>query len=210
MSFNPKAENALEQQDPRHSEALPFNDLHKILAEQQRQQRERSMNPFQKVFYSMFPDFGFSTVTFGFTAIMGVVYLLTLKAYHSSGDPKAELWQRDSWDCTLYDFQAKFTYAISKQGQLWRLITPMFLHNSAYHLLWNLILAWRIGFQLEKMVPSKLRFILLLILGGAGANLLSAVAGCEQISVGSSGAVFAMLGAEVLEFSLQYNHKYGF
>jgi len=149
-------------------------------------------------------------VTFVFTVIVTVMYLLTLAVYQLYGNTEAELWQRGSWHCTLYDFQAKFSFAIAKQGQLWRLITPIFLHNNTVHLFWNVISLFMIGFTVEKMMPSKLKFSLFIVLGGSAANLLSAVAGRYHISVGSSGVVFTMLGALVLWFTLNFKAMGGF
>jgi len=54
------------------------------------------------------------------------------------------------------------------------------------------------------MMLSKFKFILLLVLGGTGANLLNAVVRREHVTVGASGVVFVMLGALMLWFIVNF------
>jgi membrane associated rhomboid family serine protease len=78
-------------------------------------------------------------------------------------------------------------------GQVWRLITYMFLHAGPGHLLFNLITLWFCGLYLEEHLTSR-RFAVLYFTGGVGAGLLSAFMWRSSI-VGASGAIFALLAA---------------
>ncbi len=51
-----------------------------------------------------------------------------------------------------------------------------------------------IGFTVEKFLQSKMKYVLLLLIGGIGGNLLSDVANPYSVSVGASGAIYAIIG----------------
>jgi len=51
-----------------------------------------------------------------------------------------------------------------------------------------------VGFTVEKYLQSKLKYALLILIGGIGGNLFSDVANPYSISVGASGAIYAITG----------------
>ena len=64
------------------------------------------------------------------------------------------------------------------------------------HLFWNTFSLFMIGFIVEAEFSAKPhKYELLLLLGGVGGNLASAVMRPEYIEVGASGSIFAILGA---------------
>jgi rhomboid protease GluP len=79
-------------------------------------------------------------------------------------------------------------------GQLWRLITPMFLHASFLHIGFNMYALSIFGPGLERHF-GRLRFLTLYLLGGFAGNVLSFVFSPAP-SLGASTAVFGLLGAE--------------
>ncbi len=85
-------------------------------------------------------------------------------------------------------------------GQYYRLITSMFLHFGAEHLLFNMLLLVFAGDMLESRV-GKLRYLLIYLGGGLAGNLLSLAVNLSQQedvpSAGASGAVFAVIGGLV-------------
>jgi len=83
-------------------------------------------------------------------------------------------------------------------GEVWRLVTYMFLHAGPAHLLFNLITLWFCGLYLEERLGPR-RFTLLFFVGGVGAALLSAFMWRSSI-VGASGAIFALLAATAWYF----------
>ena len=86
------------------------------------------------------------------------------------------------------------------QGEYYRLFTCMFLHFGVQHLLYNMLLLIFVGDMLEKTV-GKMRYLMIYLGGGILGNLLSmGVAmktGSYAVSVGASGAIFAVVGALV-------------
>jgi rhomboid protease GluP len=79
-------------------------------------------------------------------------------------------------------------------GELWRLFTPMFLHGSIYHILFNMYALANIGPGLERHYGHR-RFLALYVLGGFAGNVASFLMTAAP-SLGSSTAIFGLLGAE--------------
>lgn len=80
-------------------------------------------------------------------------------------------------------------------GEYWRLITPMFLHGSFMHLLFNMFSLFIFGPELEK-IAGKARFITIYLLSGLFGNIATYfLQGPEYYHVGASGAIFGVLGA---------------
>lgn len=96
---------------------------------------------------------------------------------------------------TLIFLGAKFTPDI-QAGQVYRLVTPIFLHGGLLHLLMNMIFTFQFAFTLELRWGIK-RFIAVYFITGIGANLLSACTSPGSASVGASGALFGLFGANI-------------
>ena len=96
--------------------------------------------------------------------------------------------------CTLIRFGAKFNLLI-RQGQYWRLVTPIFLHVGLFHLLFNQYALWILGRDVERLFGTG-RFVVIYLLAGVWGNLISMVF-VEAISAGASGAIFGLVGAQV-------------
>ncbi len=77
-------------------------------------------------------------------------------------------------------------------GQVWRLLSPAFLHFGWMHLIFNLMWVWYFGRQIELLQGSK-TMLLLLLVAGIGANLAQYVTGTVLFG-GMSGVVYALLG----------------
>lgn len=77
-------------------------------------------------------------------------------------------------------------------GQVWRLLSPAFLHFSLMHLIFNLMWLWYFGRQIEALQGSR-TMLLLLLIAGIGANLAQYVTGTVLFG-GMSGVVYALLG----------------
>lgn len=97
----------------------------------------------------------------------------------------------------LYDKGSFSAYDLLIKGEFYRLVSSMFLHQDAAHLMNNLILLYFGGEIVEKSV-GKVRVLLIYFLSGIGGNLLSALfeiaTGSFYHSIGSSGAVFGLIG----------------
>nr|WP_290702458.1 rhomboid family intramembrane serine protease [Halomonas sp. UBA3074] len=76
-------------------------------------------------------------------------------------------------------------------GQVWRLLSPAFLHFGWMHLIFNLMWVWYFGRQIEGRQGS-LTMLMLLVLAGIGANIAQYLTGTVLFG-GMSGVVYALL-----------------
>ncbi|WP_300273866.1 rhomboid family intramembrane serine protease [Halomonas sp.] len=77
-------------------------------------------------------------------------------------------------------------------GQVWRLLSPAFLHFGWMHLIFNMLWLWYFGRQVEALQGSG-RMLLLVVAAGIGGNLAQYAAGTALFG-GMSGVDFALLG----------------
>ncbi len=87
-----------------------------------------------------------------------------------------------------------------RAGQIWRLITPVFLHGSILHIGFNMYALFIYGRSLEPRFGHG-RFTLLYFLSAYAGNVLSFVL-TPNPSLGASTAVFGLLAAEGM-FAIQ-------
>jgi rhomboid protease GluP len=84
------------------------------------------------------------------------------------------------------------------QGDYWRLFTSMFVHADITHIVGNMLFLLIFGLRSEEMF-SLPEYLSIYVLGGLTGNILSLLLlPLETISVGASGAIFAMFGASVI------------
>ncbi len=83
-------------------------------------------------------------------------------------------------------------------GQVWRLVTPMFLHGSIVHIGFNMYALVIIGSGLERRFGHG-RFLLLYVMGSFAGNVMSFLISPNP-SLGASTAIFGLLGAEMVFF----------
>jgi len=82
--------------------------------------------------------------------------------------------------------------AMLASGELWRLLTPMFMHFSLLHILFNLLWVWIVGIRVEPEQGS-LPLLGLVIFSGVLSNLAQFLVSGPMFG-GMSGVVFALLG----------------
>lgn len=82
------------------------------------------------------------------------------------------------------------------EGDWYRLFTAMFLHANQVHLLFNGLALFSFGRTVESLFGTA-RFGLIYLLGGLSGSLASLVF-TRGLSVGASGAIFAIFGAEMV------------
>jgi len=93
----------------------------------------------------------------------------------------------------LIDWGVKANDAI-QAGQWWRFFTPMLLHGSILHIGLNMYALLSFGSGLERHYGHG-RFLLLYLLSGFAAGVFSFLL-TEEYSIGASGAIFGLIGAE--------------
>ena len=111
------------------------------------------------------------------------------------------IWGNGSEDAvTLLLFGANFR-GLVQAGEVWRLVTSMFLHIGLIHLVVNMYSLLIIGKQLESFL-GKWKFLIVYLGSGILGSLLSVVVH-SSISAGASGAIFGLLGS-LLYFGYHY------
>ncbi len=132
------------------------------------------------------------TATYAIIGFTAFVYLLQLASVWIWGYAISEI----DW---LEIYGARFNTAI-RAWELWRFITPVFLHGSMAHIFFNMYALLSIGTLLEQHFGHK-RFVLLYFLAAFTGNVFSFLfTGENGYSVGASTAVFGLIGAEVIFF----------
>ena len=92
-------------------------------------------------------------------------------------------------------------YASVQNGEIYRLVTCMFLHGNSIHLFFNMYALYIIGPEIERYYGS-FKFLIIYLLSGIIGSLFSAVL-ITSPSIGASGAIFGLFGA-LLYFGFNY------
>jgi rhomboid protease GluP len=96
---------------------------------------------------------------------------------------------------TLVRFGAKYGPLI-QAGELWRFLTPVFLHGSLLHLGMNSWVMFDLGPAVEALYGRQ-KFLVLYVVTGIGGNLLSYWWHPYTVSIGASGAIVGLVGAMI-------------
>lgn len=132
-------------------------------------------------------------VTYGLIAINTMIWLLMLTQGAEMGQTPSSMLL--AWGGNLTD--------LVKEGQWWRLLSATFLHGSLLHLALNMLGLYSIGSSAERLYGHKL-FSLTYLCCGLLASCASLYFGAQTaVSVGASGAIFGIAGAQLLGFYLQ-------
>ena len=95
----------------------------------------------------------------------------------------------------LFELGGKINTLI-EQGEVWRLITPAFLHASPIHLLFNMYALFVLGRVIEGVYGHS-RFLMLYFISAFAGNVASFVLSANN-SLGASTAIFGLIGAEAI------------
>lgn len=102
----------------------------------------------------------------------------------------------------LYDtVDQTYFYALAndyegiQNGQIYRLITSMFLHSDIIHIACNMYALYILGPVVERYY-GKTKFLIIYMLSGILGSIFSAAfMSADTISIGASGAIFGLLGS---------------
>lgn len=121
----------------------------------------------------------------GLTTLIYILQLVSVSVYGYANDASQLDW--------LELYGARINSFI-RAGELWRLLTPVLLHASIPHILFNMYALIIFGPSLERYF-GRWRYLLLYVLGGFTGNVLSFLLS-SGYSVGASTAIFGLIGAE--------------
>ncbi|MEW1550099.1 rhomboid family intramembrane serine protease [Streptomyces tsukubensis] len=80
-------------------------------------------------------------------------------------------------------------------GQWYRLLTSMFLHQELSHIAFNMLALWFLGRMVEPAL-GRSRFLVLYLLSGLGGDVfVYLLSEPNQATIGASGAIFGLVGA---------------
>ena len=82
-------------------------------------------------------------------------------------------------------------------GQWWRFLTPMFIHFSWLHIVFNLLWVWEIGRRIE-FVNGSLVMLIAVVVSSLGANITQYMMSGPSLFGGMSGVVFGLLGHSLI------------
>mmetsp|Transcript_39549 Transcript_39549/g.113872 ORF Transcript_39549/g.113872 Transcript_39549/m.113872 type:complete len:406 (-) Transcript_39549:64-1281(-) len=105
---------------------------------------------------------------------------------------------------TLARMGAKETDRIVHDGEVWRLVAPLFLHAGLVHLAVNAAALLQLGPRLEAIYGS-LRVGCIYLASGVFGVIASAIMAPRSISVGASGAICGLMGASLGEVIENWN-----
>ena len=97
--------------------------------------------------------------------------------------------------------------SLVKSGEVFRLITYMFLHSGIIHILFNMYSLYIVGPKVEDFY-GKWKFLLIYLISGISGGLLSIAMNGDVVSIGAIGAIFGLFGS-LLYFGYNYRGYIG-
>lgn len=93
--------------------------------------------------------------------------------------------------------------AVLEFGAYWQLFSSIFLHANIVHIGANMFFLWIYGKRAEELFASY-SFLAIYIIGGLLGSLLTLLLPLDTVSVGASGAIFAVLAADLISLGRRY------
>ena len=91
------------------------------------------------------------------------------------------------------------------KGQVWRLITPIFLHFGLLHFIFNALFIWVIGHRVEQLMGST-RYLVMILWVSVFSNFAQYMMTPNSIFGGLSGVVYGIIGFALVHQS-QVEHS---
>jgi len=99
-----------------------------------------------------------------------------------------------SWSNFIFQFSAIQGYAVVTRGEIYRLLTSMFVHNDLIHISMNMLSIYMVGRMVERLF-SKMAYISLYFISGFFGSFTYMAVSFSDGAVGASGAIFGVFGA---------------
>ncbi|GAB65115.1 rhomboid protease [Plasmodium cynomolgi strain B] len=145
-------------------------------------------------FYDMlFPDMSPRRIIVWISFAQIIIYILSCLLSENLTAPSVQ---------ALMFLGATYGPAI-KQGEIWRLLFPIFLHANWWHLIINIMCMLNLGLVIESKY-KKGNFFFLYFLSGVVGNILTTICNPCQLAVGASTSGFGLIGFSILEIFLAW------
>jgi len=141
----------------------------------------------------IFPGWDAGAFVWQITCWQTAQFVLSMLLGHQKANPTP---------CVLYALGASWGPAVAR-GQIWRLITPVFLHANLTHLLFNIFFQLRMGFGMEKQFGRD-KMMMIYFACGIFGNLMSINVDPFKLAVGASTAGFGLIGVWLAEILLSW------
>lgn len=136
-----------------------------------------------------------SFVNIGLIAL-NVLYFLYLEVAGSSEDSLFMIQQG-----------ALIEPLITEQKEYYRLLTAVFMHFGIRHIVYNMLILFILGNNLERAM-GHMKYLIFYLICGIGANIVSVMLNVSMdkivVSAGASGAIFGVIGG--LLYAVIINH----
>jgi membrane associated rhomboid family serine protease len=135
-------------------------------------------------------------VTRALIAVNVAIYLITVVQGYGINSPGGTIFDEMALSGGHFFADGRLWSGVA-QGDWWRLITAAFLHGSLLHLGFNMVALWFIGAPVENYL-GRARFIGLYFVGGLAGSAGALLQSPHGVTVGASGAIFAILGSMLI------------
>lgn len=142
----------------------------------------------------IFPGWDAGAFVWQITCWQVIEFMISMGLGHQKANPTP---------CVLYRLGASWGPAVAR-GEIWRLITPVFLHANLTHLLFNVFFQLRMGFGMEKQFGRE-KMMLIYFVCGVFGNLMSISVDPFKLAVGASTAGFGLIGVWLAEILLSWD-----
>eukprot|EP00921_Rhytidocystis_pertsovi_P024980 GHVQ01040293.1.p1 GENE.GHVQ01040293.1~~GHVQ01040293.1.p1 ORF type:complete len:301 (-),score=50.04 GHVQ01040293.1:506-1291(-) len=144
----------------------------------------------------MLPGYSPKTFIFGVSVVQFIIYICCCAAGHAPTPLSPASWT----------VQAFGTWGPPvSHGEVWRLLTAVFMHLGIWHILLNIYFQLILGFRIEPSL-GPYKFALLYVCCGIFGNLFStATTSFCNISAGASTSAFGLVGIQVAQLALSWH-----
>ena len=133
--------------------------------------------------------------------VTGALILINVAAYVVLGIAGSSMIQIDPGLARVFGLSREGLWS----GQYWRLLTSLFFHFDIAHLGYNMIFLALFGPKGEELYGRR-RFLAIYIFSGLFASLTFLLYPPGSVSAGASGAIFGILGANLVALRGKYPH----
>jgi rhomboid protease GluP len=175
--------------DPLTVDNIRATETHKVLFISG---NRRMKNPKDENYFDMLKDLCCPAFKcFSFTTIVLIVTLVMYVVELSMGLNKAGSFL-EVQTSTLLQLGANYAPYI-RQGQVYRLIAPIFLHINFLHFFGNMLAIFMFVTRIEHSF-GLVRTFLIYMLSGIGGNIFSALIDSTDVKAGASTSLYGMIG----------------